>query len=338
MPTIAGTLRATAAQAPDSDALKFGEREYTYAELDHAVDRAAAALQSLGVAKGDRVALMATNSDTFVIAFYAVLRLGAIFVPVNPALAPPEVAHVVSDSGATVLLFDPALAATVVAARDGGQVDGVREFVALEALPGFPDLPALVAGAARLAEPDVREDDDALLLYTSGTTGRAKGALFDHHRAIWVAVNCMTVCGMRVGDRFLHVAPLYHAAELGVMLLPGTLVGAKHVILSGFDPVVVADTLAAERITMFFGVPTMFQFLLRVPDLAARDLSAWRTGLFGAAPIPPAAVSSLVTAPPHVEFMQLCGQTEGGPGGIYLTGEEVRARPDASGRRPLQLT
>jgi acyl-CoA synthetase (AMP-forming)/AMP-acid ligase II len=338
MPTIAGTLRATAAAFRDAEALQFGDHEYTYGELDHAVDRAAAALQSVGVRKGDRVALMATNSDTFVVAFYAVLRLGAVFVPVNPALAPPEVGHLVGDSGAEVLLFDPAVLATVTAARDAGAVPGVRAFVSLRPLAGWSDLPALQEAAGPFAEPEVREEDDALLLYTSGTTGKAKGALFDHHRAVWVAVNCMATCGMRVGDRFLHVAPLYHAAELGVMLLPGTLIGAKHVILSGFDPVVVADTLAAERITMFFGVPTMFQFLLRVPDLADRDLSAWRTGLFGAAPMPPAAVEALVAALPHVEFMQLCGQTEAGPGGIYLTADQVRRRPDASGRQPLPLT
>jgi acyl-CoA synthetase (AMP-forming)/AMP-acid ligase II len=91
---------------------------------------------------------------------------------------------------------------------------------------------------------------------------------------------------MRVGDRFLHVAPLYHAAELDIMLIPGTMIGAKHVILPRFDPATVLGTLESERITMFFGVPTMYRFLLRLPDLADRDLSCWRTGLFGAALCP----------------------------------------------------
>ena len=184
----------------------------------------------------------------------------------------------------------------------------------------------------------VSETDDALILYTSGTTGRPKGALFDHHRVMWAGFTFVASCGMRAGDRFLHVAPLYHAAELGIMLIPGTMIGAKHVILPRFDPATVLDTLESERITMFFGVPTMYQFLLRLPDLADRDLSCWRTGLFGAAPMPASAVEQLVTALPQVSFIQLCGQTEGGPGGVYCDVEQVKARPDASGRQALPFT
>jgi acyl-CoA synthetase (AMP-forming)/AMP-acid ligase II len=112
--------RATARRVPDTVALIFGERAYTYRELDAQVDRAAAALARLGLARGDRFALMATNSDAFVVAFYAALRLGAIFVPVNPASAPPELRYLLEDSGATVFVHDPAVAATVDAARAAG--------------------------------------------------------------------------------------------------------------------------------------------------------------------------------------------------------------------------
>jgi acyl-CoA synthetase (AMP-forming)/AMP-acid ligase II len=148
----------------------------------------------------------------------------------------------------------------------------------------------------------------------------------------------ISACGMRAGDRFLHVAPLYHAAELNIMLVPGTMLGATHVVLPRFDPAAVLAAMESERITMFFGVPTMFQFLLRSPDLADRDLSAWRTGLFGAAPMPPSAVAQLLSALPHVEFMQLCGQTEAGPGGIYSTAAQVAARPDSSGHQAAPFT
>jgi fatty-acyl-CoA synthase len=202
-------------------------------------------------------------------------------------------------------------------------------------------LPELAEQAARESDtrsselPDtLTETDDALILYTSGTTGKPKGALFDHHRVMWTSVNCIATCGMRVGDRFLHVAPLYRAAELGIMLIPGTMIGATHVVQAGFQPGAVLDALESEHITMFFGVPTMFQFLLRQPDAAQRDLSAWRTGLFGAAPMPARAVEQLVHTWPHVNFMQLCGQTEGGPGGIYCDVEQVKARPTLAADRP----
>jgi acyl-CoA synthetase (AMP-forming)/AMP-acid ligase II len=116
------------------------------------------------------------------------------------------------------------------------------------------------------------------------------------------------------------------------------MVGVTHVVLPGFHPGKVLDALESEHITMFFGVPTMFQFLLRQPDAAQRNLSAWRTGLFGAAPMPASAVEQLIATWPRVNFMQLCGQTEAGPGGIYCDVEQVKARPDASGRQALLFT
>jgi fatty-acyl-CoA synthase len=339
MPTIPGTLRMTAARVPDAEALAFEGVTYTYRELDAAVDRMAGVLSAAGLRHGDRCALMAPNSDRFVLPFYAALRLGAIIVPVNPALAAPEVGYLLADSEATVVAFDPSVAGVVDAALAAERPASLTTTFCLGSAEGHPNLMALAADAAHVPLDDaVAEDDDALILYTSGTTGRPKGALFDHHRVLWVAVTMITACGMKAGDRFLHVAPLYHAAELNIMLVPGTLLGAKHVVLPRFDPGAVLAAMEAERITMFFGVPTMFQFVLRHPDLATRDLSAWRTGLFGAAPMPPTAVEQLLQALPHVEFMQLCGQTEGGPGGIYSTAAQVAARPDSSGHQALPFT
>jgi fatty-acyl-CoA synthase len=339
MPTIDGALRATARRVPEAEALSFGDNAYNYAELDAMVERVASVLSALGLVKGDRVALMSTNSDRFIIAFYAAHRLGAIFVPINPSSAPPEIEYLLSDSGAKIFLFDPALVAAVDTTIANGLPSTCAKVVALGAVGDHIDLFALAATSDGVRpEVEISESDDALILYTSGTTGKPKGALFDHHRSMWVSVNTIATCGMKVGDRFLHVAPLFHAAELCIMLMPGTMLGAKHVVLSGFDPMVVADKLESERITMFFGVPTMFQFLLKVPGLAERDLSAWRTGLFGAAPMPASAVEQLVSTLPQVEFMQLCGQTEGGPGGIYSDAAQVKARPDASGRQALPFT
>jgi fatty-acyl-CoA synthase len=324
VPTIAGTLRSTAGRVPAAEALVFGERRLTYRELDQEVDRFASALRDQGVGKGDRVGLMSANSDLFVLAFYAVQRRGAVLVPVNPASAPPEVAHLVADAGARLLLVAPALAERVP--------DGCPALT-------LEDLAALAAEATSYVDDvEVTEADDALILYTSGTTGKPKGALFDHRRSMTVALSLIPSLGMRAGDRFLHVAPLYHAAELAIMLIPGTVIGVKHVVVPAFDPAAVLDLMVRERITMFFGVPTMFQLMMRVPGAGDRDLSAWRTGLFGAAPMPPPAVEQMVTTWPDVEFLQLCGQTEAGPSGIYLTHEQVVARPDASGRQGVVFT
>src|SRR5215471_15708933 len=122
VPTISGSLRSTARRVPGDPALTFGDRACTYAELDAAVDRTASALAGLGLRRGDRFALMATNSDRFVVTFYAALRCGAIVVPVNPASAPPEIAYLLEDSGAAVFTFDPAAAAAVTTALEAGQL------------------------------------------------------------------------------------------------------------------------------------------------------------------------------------------------------------------------
>jgi fatty-acyl-CoA synthase len=336
MATIPGTLAVNARRCPDRVAVVFGEHSYTYAAFDQAVNQAAHALRAAGLRRGDRMLLMSGNSDQFMLALYAALRLGALIVPVNPASAAPELQHILGDSGASLLVFGGGTQ-NVIRAADSflhGALTGPP--IALDPVQGYRNLGDLAAD--RPTTPpgvDVAESDDALILYTSGTTGRPKGALFDHHRILWVGINTSLMLGLRDGDRILHVAPMYHAAELAMLVCGGTLVGATHVVLPSFAPQTVLDALEQHRITVFFGVPTMYQLLLRDPTLPDRDLAAWRVGLFGAAPMPASAVRAAIAALPHVELIQACGQTEGGPGGIYCAAEEVRARPDASGRSAL---
>jgi fatty-acyl-CoA synthase len=339
MATIDGVLAVGALRHPGRVAVVFGERSYTYAGLDEAVNRAAHALGAAGLRQGDRMLLMSGNSDRFIVAFYAALRLGALVVPVNPASAAPELQHILQDSGASLLVFGDGAQAVVRAA--GGILAGALACppVALDPVQGYQNLCDLAADRPKTPlRVDVAESDDALILYTSGTTGRPKGALFDHHRTLWVGINTSLMLGLRDGDRILHVAPMYHAAELAMLINGGMLVGATHIVLPGFTPETVLDSLERHRINVFFGVPTMYQLLLRDPSLPDRDLAAWRVGLFGAAPMPASAVQAVGTALPRVALIQACGQTEGGPGGIYCTAEEVRARPDASGRNALFST
>jgi acyl-CoA synthetase (AMP-forming)/AMP-acid ligase II len=334
--TIHGTLASCAGRCPDRLAVVFGERTYSYAEFDQAVNQAAHALRAAGLSKGDRMLLISGNSDRFMLALFAALRLGALVVPVNPASAAPELQHILGDSGASLLVFGAGTQAVIRAADSflDGALAGPP--IALDPVEGYRNLPDLAADSpATPPGVDVAESDDAVILYTSGTTGRPKGALFDHHRILWVGINTSLMLGLRDGDRILHVAPLYHAAELAMLVCGGTLVGATHVVLPSFAPRAVLDSLEQHRINVFFGVPTMYQLLLRDPSLPDRDLAAWRVGLFGAAPMPASAVQAAIAALPHVELIQACGQTEGGPGGIYCSAREVRARPDASGRSAL---
>jgi len=312
----------------------FGERSYSYRDLDVEVNRTARALGEAGLRKGDRMVLMSANSDAFYIALYAAWRLGALGVPANPAAAAAELQYLLDDSQAAALVFGAGAADAVGKCAEAASL--VSRPIALGPIEGYPELSVLAASQPDTPPTvDVVESDDAALLYTSGTTGRPKGALFDHHRILWVGLNAALILGMRDGDRVLHVAPMYHAADLAMLVVGGTQVGATHVVLPAFNPDAVLDALEKQSINVFFGVPAMYQLLLAHPGLATRDLSEWRVGIFGAAPMPASAVQAALEALPDLELIQACGQTEGGPGGIYATAKEVRERPDASGRLAL---
>lgn len=330
MPTIGGTVIRNANRVPDREALVSGVRRWTWRELDAEIARVAGRLHEFGLAKGDRFALLSSNSPEFVIASHAASRLGAIVVPINTRLAPPELAHIISDSGSSLLAF-------------GSQETALAESVRSRE-PSMCELPTLVALGTSAKHPNlfeetsaepIREDhavesDNAFILYTSGTTGNPKGALFDHHRAVWAAMAQIVSLGLRDGDRYLHLTPMYHSGGTTFMNVT-TLLGGTHLLIPAFDPESVLDMIEQEKATWLFGVPTMYQFLLKLPDLARRDLNSWRIGVFGAAPMPASAVSDLLAALPHVDFFQQCGQTEAGPTGIYSTMPQVLARPDSSG-------
>ncbi|OFE14243.1 o-succinylbenzoate--CoA ligase [Humibacillus sp. DSM 29435] len=339
MPSLAEVLARSARRTPDRVAVQFGPETLTYAALDQRVNRLALELEARGLGKGDRMLLVAGNSDAFVVALYAGLRLGAIVVPVNPRSAAPEIDYFVTDSGAKLLLFGPELTQNIQAWRDLPDRTGDLPALALGAAPGFDDV--LASSLHQLADPvdvEVREDDDALIIYTSGTTGKPKGALFDQHRVLWVGINTAFGLGLREGERMLHVAPLYHSAALNMLLIGGMSYGATHVILPAFDPEKVLETLERERITMFFGVPTMYTFLLRSPSIGTRDLSSLRVCMYGAAPMPATTAQAIVAALPGATVIQACGLTEGGPGGILLQHDEVLAQPSASGRTAIPNT
>jgi fatty-acyl-CoA synthase/feruloyl-CoA synthase len=317
MATLGEALARSARRHPDREAVVTPHERWSYAELDARVGAAARELAARGLRKGDRLALLAGNDPGFIVALYAALRLGAIFVPINPRSAPPEVEFILGDSGARVFAFSPALRETADAVAPG-------EAARVETTE-------LLAAEGDGVDAAVEEADDAEILYTSGTTGRPKGVLLDHHRVIWVGVGIATAVGLREGDRMLHVAPFYHSAELNLFLTTGMTLGCTHVVPGAFEPAQTLELLERERIATFFGVPTMYQLLLRDPALAERDLSAWRIGMFGAAPMAPAVIERLVAALPGVELYNLCGLTEAGPGGIYLQPQDLLRKPGAGG-------
>jgi fatty-acyl-CoA synthase len=326
MPTIGGTALLNASRVGEREAIVTAERRWTWRALEIDIANAAAALAAFGVRKHDRVAILSANSPEFIIASHAASRLGAIVVPVNTRLAAPELAHILADSGSSVLAFSGAEAHLAQAAsRFAASVT----LLSLGASPRYPDLLAGAYGDP-VHEDRAVEQDDAFILYTSGTTGKPKGVLLDHHRAVWAAMAQIVSLGLRDGDRYLHLAPMYHSGGM-TFLNATTLLGGTHIVVPKFDARAVLELVERHRATWLFAVPTMYQQILDTYEGKRADMTSWRIGIFGAAPMPAAAIERLLAIFPQVAFFQQCGQTEAGPTGIYSTMEQVRSRPLSSG-------
>ncbi|WP_369148870.1 long-chain fatty acid--CoA ligase [Streptomyces sp. R44] len=278
MANLAGFLVETAARQPERPALRLGEQVITYAELDERSARVAALLRAEGVRPMDRVALMLPNVPEFVVLYYGILRAGAAVVPMNPLLKTRETEYHLADARA-VRLFEWHQAPGEGA--QGAAAAGVRH-TAVE--PG--EFAAMLARHEPLREVDEKADQDmAVLLYTSGTTGRPKGAVLTHgglrHNT---EVNSVHIQEMTPEDVVVGCLPLFHIFGQICTMSAAVRSGASLVLIPRFDPGAVLAAIARERATVFEGVPTMYAALLQHPSDA--DVSTLRMCISGGASLP----------------------------------------------------
>ncbi|MGO1165714.1 MAG: acyl-CoA synthetase [Janibacter sp.] len=312
-----------------------GGAQTTYLQLEERTNRLADALRSKGVGPGDRVGLLCLNSPQMMEIYLAVAKLGAVSVPVNFRLHPDEMAYVLSDSGVSVLFASTAFGDA--ADQAVAQVDGVREVlrvpVAAERAAGEGgDLEPLIAsGSPGRVTVDIGHDDVCVIMYTSGTTGRPKGAMLTHGNFFYNAINAMGFdTGIGRADVTISAAPLFHIGALGVHTLPFLFVGAGVVIMEAFTPGQWVEGAERHRVTKVFLVPAMWAAVAADPSLESADLSSLRLAISGGAPCPLPVIRTMIDR--GVAFTEGFGMTETSPNAACLQPEQILEHAGSIGR------
>jgi fatty-acyl-CoA synthase len=303
-------------KSADAVALVSGDVRVSYASLAQRIDRLASALSSRGISHGDRVAYLGPNAPEFLETLFAVTSLGAIFVPLNTRLAAGEIAYALADSGSVLLVVDPSLAA--LAPSSVATIPVGAEYEAF-----------LAAGDDVHVDHPVSLDDPAAILYTSGTTGRPKGAVLTHGNLTWNAINAIVDYDVTSAEVALMVSPLFHVASLGMGALPTLLKGGTLVLQARFDPGAVLDAIEQHGITSLSGVPTTFQMLAEHPAWASTDLSSLTKLTCGGSAVPARVAAAYEER--GLAFSSGYGMTETAPGATSLSPRHSSSHATTSG-------
>jgi fatty-acyl-CoA synthase len=323
-----------AAATPNLPAITFEGRTLTYRAFAERVDRLAAELASGGVKRGDRIGYLGLNHPDFLVTMFAAARIGGVFVPLNYRLTAPELSYILGDAGVHTLVADAEHAAVVDPVRAEA---GVRRGIALTPTPGWESLDDLITAREPLAEPQHPAPEEvAVIMYTSGTTGRPKGAMLTHGNLFWNNVNALLAFDISQHDVSLLCAPLFHIGGLNVTTLLTLQKGGHIVLMPTFDPGQALKLIVEHRVTTMFGVPAMFLFMSQTPQFAATDLSSIRYILCGGAPVPVPLINRY--AERGVPFAQGYGLTETAPLALVLRTDEVAVKVGAAGHQVLPLS
>ena len=312
----------------DEIALVDDDVRLTYRALDEESDRFARYLLAQGLQRGERVAMVCVNSYRFVIAMFGIHKAGLVWVPINTMLAPSDIAYVAEHAEAKLALIDAPLYANEPLRK---ALEAVVPRIVIVPFGDEPvDRGATDFDAARAAQPtgeldvDVNERDLALIMYTSGTTGRPKGVMHTHLSVFTAALSNLADLPLRRGEATPLLLPMFHCATHAIMLT-GMLVGARGIVFRGFDPVRMMSAFEREHVTFAFLLPAMWSAILDHPERGKFDLSSLRLGLYAMAPISEPLRRRLI-AEICPNFQLSSGQTEMYPATVVF-------RPDEQLRR-----
>ena len=320
-----------ASSHPDGEALVCGDIRLGWREVVQRSAGIAAGLSQAGLRRGDRVALLLGNRVEFVLAMFAAARLGAVTVLLSTRQQKPEIAHVLTDCGAVMIIHEAALAERLPEAHE---VPALRHRIAIDiGRSAFCDL---ADGAARVQDTaqdpaDVSEDDIAMILYTSGTTGRPKGAMLAHCNVIHSAMIYQACMALTSADRSIAAVPLAHVTGVVANIMSMVRCAGTLIIVPEFKAAEYLKIAARERVTQTVMVPAMYNLCLLQADFDSHDLSAWRIGGYGGAPMPTATIEKLASKIPGLRLINAYGATETTSPATIMPPELTAAHVDSVG-------
>jgi fatty-acyl-CoA synthase len=315
---LSDLIDRNAAFAPDKPAIHFASATLSYAAFAQRIAAAARALKSqLGVGRGDRVAILSLNHPDYLVLLYACARLGAMLVPLNWRLAVPEQVFILSDASVKALVVEKGFAAIVEPLK--AAVPDIH-VVGLDFAPSFDDLLASGNGDGR--NPHVDLSAPLLIVYTSGTTGRPKGAVLRQDALVWNAVMSQHMHDMTAADHILTVLPLFHVGGLNIQTTPALQLGATLTLHARFAPDAVLDAFTRDRPTLTVLVPATMQAVIEHPYWSATDVACLRALTTGSTQVPQHLVDAFTAR--SVPVLQVYGSTETCPVAVYtrLNGDQ----------------
>ncbi|MYL54072.1 long-chain-fatty-acid--CoA ligase [Pontibacillus yanchengensis] len=328
---ISEVLAMQARRHPMHEAIVSNAERLTYEEWDETVNRLASGLAAYGIDQGDKVVLHMPNVKEFLFTYFAVQRLGALIVPINAKLAQDEIEYIIDHSDAKAFITHELLF-NQVSGIEGTNVICIKTGAALKGWYAFQDV--LNQGSEQAIISPLHEDDEAAILYTSGTTGRPKGVVFTNRNILTVATMICIEMTMNKNSRVLHMMPLSHSAPLHLFMVSATYVGATHVLAPTFTPDLLLDLVSTEKTTHFFGAPVAYLMTAKHPSIQEYDLSSMEYWVYGGAPLGTKEVEFVKQQFKTDRLTCVYGLTEAGPNGTLLLPEEHDSKAGSIGQRP----
>ncbi|HHW35883.1 MAG TPA: long-chain-fatty-acid--CoA ligase [Bacillales bacterium] len=283
--TLYENLKRSVRKFPDSNAYIFKDKSVTYKELNQQVEQLAAGLSAQGIRKGDGVALILGNNPEFLIAYYGILRLGAFVVPINPLFTQGEIHYILENSQAKVVIAHVSLEPKLSGIKK--QLENLQLIIYTETEDEEWTWERLMNSSMNIyGSPSINEEDLAVILYTSGTTGKPKGAMLSHRNLVSNADAISQLLELQNEDRVVAVLPMFHVFCMTICLNAPIACGATVLTLPKFSPLDVVNTIRERKATVFAGVPTMYSFIYQLSEISAEDFSFIRMCISGGASIP----------------------------------------------------